>query len=91
MSSTRLLFKSDTSTLVVDMPKEVETKKLKVVFNEKQGTIQITADSWISRNSNSITAQAGREKAFLEGSAAFIEKASEGTSRGVIKGLIPAP
>ncbi len=88
MSSTRLYFKSNESTLMVDMPKELEAKNLKVKFNEKQGTIQITSDSWISRNQGTIQSQAIREKAFLESSSVLIEKATEGAVRGAMKGAI---
>lgn len=73
------------------MPKEVESKKLKVVFNAQQGTFEITSDSWISRNSDTIKAQSGREKAILEGSSTLIEKATEGAVRGAVKGIIPVP
>jgi len=64
MSSTRMIFKSEETTLILDMPKEVETKKLKVKFNAQQGTLEITSDSWISKNQGTIEAQSGREKAW---------------------------
>lgn len=89
--STRMVFKNEGTTLILDMPKELETKNLKVTYDSQQGQIKITADSWISRNSDSIIAQAGREKAVLEGSATLIEKGVEAGVRGAMKGIIPVP
>lgn len=83
------MFKNQESTLILDMPKEVETKNLKVTYDSQQGSFKITADSWISRNSDTISAQASREKAVLESSSTLIEKAVEGGVRGAMKGMIP--
>lgn len=73
------------------MPKELETKNLKVTYDSQQGQIEITADSWISTNQGTILSQASREKMFLEGSATFIEKGIEAGVRGAMKGIIPVP
>lgn len=89
VSSTRMIFKSDSNTLILDMPKELETKNLKVVYDSQQGKIEITSDSWVSRNSDTIQAQASREKAFLEGGSVLIEKATEGAVKGAMKGIVP--
>lgn len=89
--STRLTFESETSKLIVDMPKELETKNLKVSYDSQQGKIEITADSWISANQGTIRETAGREKAILEGSATLIEKSVEGAVRGMMKGIKPTP
>lgn len=91
VSSTRMIFKSHDNTLILDMPKELETKNLKVVYDSQQGKIEITSDSWISRNSDTIAAQASREKAFLEGSSVLIEKGVEAGVRAAIKSAIPIP
>lgn len=77
--------------LMVEIPKEVETKKLKVKFNAQQGTFEITADSWISRNSDTIAAQSSREKALLEGSTMLIEKAASAATRAAIDSVMPIP
>lgn len=90
-ASTRLLFKADDSTLIVEIPKEIEAKNLKVVYDSKQKSFEITSDTWISRNSDTILSQASREKAVLESSATFIEKATEGAVKGAMKGAIPIP
>lgn len=89
VSSTRMILRNENSTLIVDMPKEVETKNLKIKFNAQQGTFEITSDSWISRNKESIDAQSGREKAILEGSAVLLEKGIEAGVRGAMKGVAP--
>ena len=89
VSSTRLLFKSEKSTLIVEMPKEVEAKNLRIEYDSQQGTFKITSDSWISANQGTLAAQAVREKMFLEGSSTLIEKAVEGGVREAMKGVIP--
>lgn len=89
VSSTRMVFRNENTTLTLDMPKEVETKNLKITFHAQQGTFEITSDSWISRNTETIFAQSQREKEILESSAVLIEKTAEGVTRGAIKGLKP--
>lgn len=91
MASTRLYFKADDSTLIVEIPKEIEAKKLKVVYDSKQKSFEITSDTWISRNQDVILSQASREKAVLESSATLIEKATEGAVKGAMKGALPIP
>lgn len=91
VSSTRLLFKSENSTLMVEMPKEVEAVKLKVVFNAQQNSFEITSDSWTSRNSETILSQASREKAVLEGSSSIVEKATSAAVSAAIKSVVPVP
>lgn len=91
VSSTRLLFKSEDSTLIVEMPKEVEAVKLKVVFNAQQNTFEITSDSWVSRNSETILSQAEREKKVLEGGSVLVEKGVEAGVRAAIKSAVPIP
>lgn len=73
------------------MPKEVETKNLKITFHAQQGTFEITSDSWISRNQETINAQSSREKSVLESSAVLLEKATEGAVRGAMKSVNPIP
>lgn len=86
-----MIVKHDDATLILDMPKEVETTNLKITYDPEQGAFEITADSWISRNSDSIKAQASREKEVLESSSILIEKAAEGATRGAMKGVLPIP
>ena len=86
-----MIVKHDDATLILDMPKEVETTNLKITYDPEQGAFEITADSWISRNSDTIDSQAKREKEVLEGSSILIEKAAEGAVKGAIKGIVPIP
>jgi len=90
-ASTRLFFKADDSTLIVEIPKEIEAKKLKVVYDSKQKSFEITSDTWISRNSDTILSQASREKAVLESSSALVEKGIEAAVRTAIKTAVPIP
>lgn len=73
------------SRVSIEMPKEVDAKDLRVEIDAKLGIATITAKEWSSRNVDTIRAQAKREKNVNE----LIEKASEGVSRGAIKGIIP--
>jgi hypothetical protein len=91
VSSTRLLFKSEQSTLMVEFPKELETKNLKVKYDSQQGTFEITSDAWISSNQGTLQAQSSREKAVLESSSVLIEKSVKGAVEGAMKGAIPIP
>lgn len=89
MASTKLKFESDKSVLIVEIPKEIDAKKLRIVYDSQQGTFEITSDSWVSTNQGTLTAQSSREKAFLESSSVLIEKATEGAVRGAMKGVVP--
>lgn len=89
VSTTRLVFKNEDSTLMVEMPKEMEAKNLRIEYDSQQGAFKITSDSWISTNQGTLTAQSLREKMFLEGSSVLVEKATEGAVRGAMKGVIP--
>lgn len=91
VSTSRLIYKSDNTVMVLEIPKEIEAKKLKVVFNAQQGTAEITSETWVSRNQDTIKAQASREKAVLESSSTLVEKATEAAVRGAMKGVVPIP
>lgn len=73
------------SKVMIEMPKEVDAKDLRVEIDAKLGMATITASSWISRNVETIAAQAKREENVNE----LVEKASEGVTRGAIKGIVP--
>lgn len=91
VSSTRMVFKSEASTLTLDMPKEVEAENLKITFNAKQGTFEITSKSWSSRSQNLIKAQSEREKAVLESSTVLLKEVTETAVRTAIKSAVPLP
>lgn len=91
VASTRMTFKTENTTLILDMPKEVVAKNLKVKLNAQQNSFEITSDSWVSTNQGTIEAQSGREKAFLESSSVLFEKGIEGAVRGAMKGVVPIP
>lgn len=86
VASTKFSF-SDTNgaSVTVEMPKEVDAKDLRVEIDAKNGIAKIIASSWISRNVETINAQSKREENVNE----LVEKASEGVTRGAIKGIIP--
>lgn len=86
-----MIFRKENTTLTLDMPKEVETKNLKIKFNAQQGTFEITSESWISRNKDTIAAQSGREKTLLEGGSVLLEKTTEAAVKSAIKSAIPIP
>lgn len=73
------------SKVSIEMPKEVDAKELRVEIDAKLGTATITAKEWFSRNVDTIKAQGKREENVNE----LVEKASEGVTRGAIKGIIP--
>ena len=91
VSSTRMIFKSENTTLMLDMPKEVEAEDLKITFNAQQGTFEITSKSWSSRSQSLIKAQSEREKAVLESSSVLLEKATAAAVTAAIKSAIPLP
>lgn len=73
------------SRVSIEMPKEVDAKDLRVEIDAKLGMATITAKEWVSRNVETINSQAKREKNVNE----LVEKASEGVTRGAIKGIVP--
>lgn len=79
----------DGSTVLVEMPKEIEAKELVVEINAKNGTATIAAKEWSSRNAETIDAQAKREEKNLGKIGGLVEKGSEGAARGAVKGVVP--
>jgi hypothetical protein len=91
VSNTRLIMKSQDATLAVEFPKELDAKNIKVHYDPKQGTFEITSDAWSSRNQGSITAQGSREAQILESSSVLVEKVTESAVRAAVKSAIPTP
>jgi len=75
--------------MLLDMPKEVDAKNLKVTMDAKKGLVEITADSIQTSNVEGIKAQGVRESSNLSKISDIAGDVTEGAIKGAVKGAIP--
>lgn len=84
VSTTKFIYRDANSSVTIEMPKELQAKKLVVTIDSKNGTATITADAIQTLNTSTIKAQGERESGVA---GAVTEGASKGAVEGLIKGL----
>lgn len=83
VSTTRIEFIQTSGTgFIVELPKEVEAKDLRVSIDAKNGQATIAAATLESKNVETIKAQGKRENG-------KIEAVTTGAVKGAIKGVLP--
>lgn len=89
VSTTKFIYRDVSGiSVTVEMPKEMEAKKLVVDINAKAGTARITADAIQTLNVETINAQARRESSITK---SVTEGAAAGLIEGAAKAIIPIP
>lgn len=87
VSTTKFIYRDASgASVTIELPKEMEAKKLVVDINAKEGIAHITADSMQTLNVDTIKAQAGRESSVAK---SITEGAAKGLVEGASKAIIP--
>lgn len=84
VSTTRIEYRDAATSLVVEMPKEVEAEELLVDLDAKTGRATVAAKTWKSTNQGTIKAQGKRE-------SEIAGKVAEGAAKGAVKGIKGGP
>lgn len=89
VSTSRMIFKTPTQTLEIEMPKEMVASDLDVRINAETGNVSIRAAKITTKNQGTIAAQGERERGNLDEANKITGKVVEGAVTGVLKGVVP--
>jgi hypothetical protein len=74
--------------LTVAFPKEMDASNFKLDLDAKQGTVHLSADWLKTRNTDTIKAQAAREKGDLEAASKLTDAIAAGVAKGIVAGAV---